>query len=114
MQLLYIVSIHGLITIEDLVEEIVGDIGDEYDEEKEEIEIITEDEYVVDGSVKIDVVNDMIGANLESEDFDSIGGFIIGILGRLPNNGETLEYNNIQFIIENIEKNRIEKLRIHT
>lgn len=104
----------GLITIEDLVEEIVGDIGDEYDEEKEEIEIITEDEYVVDGSVKIDVVNDMIGANLESEDFDSIGGFIIGILGRLPNNGETLEYNNIQFIIENIEKNRIEKLRIHT
>ena len=68
----------GLITIEDLVEVIVGDIEDEYDEEEEEIQVIKEDEYIVDGSIKITDVNELIGVRLESEEFDSIGGFIIG------------------------------------
>lgn len=64
----------GLITIEDLVEVIVGDIEDEYDEEEEEIQVIKEDEYIVDGSIKITDVNELIGVRLESEEFDSIGG----------------------------------------
>ncbi|MFZ5967046.1 MAG: HlyC/CorC family transporter [Bacillota bacterium] len=105
----------GIVTIEDLVEEIVGDIQDEYDDEEEnEIEVIKEDEYVVDGSVRIDLVNELIGISLESEDFDSIGGFIIGQLGRLPEEGETVEYNDIKLITESIEKNRIKKIRILT
>ncbi|SMB82894.1 putative hemolysin [Desulfonispora thiosulfatigenes DSM 11270] len=105
----------GIITIEDLVEEIVGDIRDEYDhEEVDEIEVIKEDEYVLRGSTRIDVVNELIGVHLESEDFDSIGGFVIDILGRFPSMGEKIEHNNIQFIIEEIEKNRIEKLRMLT
>ena len=70
----------GLITIEDLVEVIVGDIEDEYDEEEEEIQVIKEDEYIVDGSIKITDVNELIGVRLESEEFDSIGGYIIGHL----------------------------------
>ncbi|HAU5038901.1 TPA: HlyC/CorC family transporter, partial [Clostridioides difficile] len=74
----------GLLTIEDLVEVIVGDIEDEYDEEEDEIQVIKEDEYIVDGSTKIGDVNELIGVNLESEEFDSIGGFIIGHLSRLP------------------------------
>ena len=73
----------GLITIEDLVEVIVGDIEDEYDEEEEEIQVIKEDEYIVDGSIKITDVNELIGVRLESEEFDSIGGYIIGHLRRL-------------------------------
>ncbi|KOA20628.1 hemolysin C [Clostridium homopropionicum DSM 5847] len=105
----------GLITMEDLVEEIVGDIEDEYDEEPhEEIEVIKEDEYIVDGSTKIDVVNEMIGTNIESEDFDSIGGFVIGEIGGFPEKGETVECGNIKFIIEDIDKNRIKKLKILT
>ena len=56
----------------------------------------------------------MIGTNIESEDFDSIGGFIIGILDRFPEENEVIEYENIKFIIEKIEKNRIEKVRILT
>ena len=56
----------------------------------------------------------MIGTIIESEEFDSIGGFVMGILGRLPEIGETIEYNNIKFIIEGVEKNRITKLRILT
>lgn len=104
----------GMVTTEDLVEEIVGEIKDEYDEEHEDIEVIREDEYLVDGSTKLDLLNEMIGTNIESEDFDSIGGFVIGILDRFPEENEVVEYENIKFIVEKIEKNRIEKMRILT
>lgn len=104
----------GLVTVEDLVEEIVGDISDEYDEEEPEILVIQEDEYIVDGSSRLETVNEMIGTVLESEDFDSIGGFVIGIMGGLPEIGDTIEHDGIEFIIEAIDKNRIEKIRIKT
>jgi len=104
----------GLVTLEDLVEEIVGEIADEYDEIEEDIEVVKEDEYIIDGSAHIDDVNEMIGTNIESEDFDTIGGFVIGALGRFPEAGETIEYDGIKFVVEEIDKNRIEKLRIHT
>lgn len=104
----------GLVTIEDLVEVIVGDIEDEYDEEDEEIQVIKEDEYIIDGSAKITDVNDLIGVRLESEEFDSIGGYIIGHLNRFPEENEVIEVNNIKFRIETIDKNRIKKVRVLT
>lgn len=104
----------GLITIEDLVEVIVGDIDDEYDEGDEEIQVIKEDEYIVEGSTRISDVNEMIGIRLESEEFDSIGGFIIGHIGRIPDENEVVEVDNIRFCIESLEKNRIMKIRIFT
>lgn len=104
----------GLVTIEDLVEEIVGDIEDEYDDDEDKIEVIKEDEYIVDGDTKISMINEMIGLKIESEDFDSIGGFVTGILGRLPKTGETIHYNDTKFIIQNTNKNRIVKLKIIT
>ncbi|MGL5348678.1 MAG: HlyC/CorC family transporter [Peptostreptococcaceae bacterium] len=104
----------GLITIEDLVEVIVGDIDDEYDEDDDEIIVIKEDEYVVEGGTKISDVNEMIGVNLESEEFDSIGGFIIGHLRRLPEENEVIQVDNIKFCIESLDKNRIKKIRIFT
>ncbi|MBC8589841.1 HlyC/CorC family transporter [Lachnospiraceae bacterium NSJ-29] len=104
----------GLVTIEDLIEEIVGEIEDEYDKEINEIEVIKEDEYLVYGNVKIDVINELIGTSIESEDFDSIGGFIIGVLGNFPEAKETIEYDNIKFIVESINRNKIEKVRIIT
>lgn len=104
----------GLVTIEDLVEVIVGDIEDEYDEEDEEIQVIKEDEYIIDGSAKITDVNDLIGVKLESEEFDSIGGYIIGHLNRFPEENEVIEVNNIKFHIESIDKNRIKKVRVLT
>lgn len=104
----------GLITIEDLVEQIVGDIEDEYDEEDDDIQVIKEDEYVVEGSTKISDVNELIGINLESEEFDSIGGFIIGYLKRLPEEDEVIEVENIKLCIESLDKNRIKKIRVYT
>jgi putative hemolysin len=104
----------GLVTIEDLIEEIVGDINDEFDDGDEEIEVIKEDEYIVDGSTRIEDVNEMIGTHFESEDFDSIGGFVMGILGRLPEESEIIEFENVNFIIETVDKNRVDKIRIKT
>jgi CBS domain containing-hemolysin-like protein len=104
----------GIVTIEDLIEEIVGEISDEYDEDETEVDVIKEDEYLVSGSVRIEDINDLIGTSIESEEFDSVGGFIIGQLGRFPEPKEEVEYDNIKFIIEDIDKNRIKKVRIYT
>ncbi len=104
----------GIVTIEDLLEEIVGDIQDEYDDFEIDIQVIKEDEYLVNGSTKLAIINEMIGTNLESENFDSIGGFIIGELGRLPEESERIEYHNIKLIVENMDKNRIRNVRILT
>lgn len=102
----------GLLTIEDLVEVIVGDIDDEYDEEEEEIVKINDNEYLVEGSTKISDVNEQLGINLESEEFDSIGGFIIGYLKRIPEENEIIEVEYVKFKVESIDKNRINKIRI--
>lgn len=104
----------GIITIEDLIEEIVGDIYDEYDKKYNEIEVVKEDEYIVHGHAKIDLINEMIGVNIESEDFDSIGGFITGLFGKLPKAGDSIKYDNIKFVVESANKYRIEKLRMLT
>ena len=104
----------GIVTVEDLIEEIVGDIRDEYDDHENDIEVIKEDEYIVEGSTRIDELNEMIGVNIESEDFDTIGGFIVGEFGYIPEVNEIIEYDGIKFVIEEVDRNRIEKLRIHT
>ena len=102
----------GIVTIEDLIEEIVGDIEDEYDKEIENVEVIKDNEYLVSGSLELDEVNDLLGTNIESDDFETLAGFVIDIIDRIPENGEEIAYGDYTFIIENIDKNRIEKIRI--
>ncbi|MEG0855769.1 MAG: CNNM domain-containing protein [Terrisporobacter sp.] len=102
----------GLITIEDLVEVIVGDIDDEYDEEDDDIEIISSTEYLVEGSTKISDVNEILDIELESDEFDSIGGYIIGYIKHIPDENELIEVDGIKFNIESVDKNRIKKIRI--
>jgi putative hemolysin len=104
----------GIVTVEDLIEEIVGDIRDEYDDHEQDIEVVKEDEYIVEGSTRIDELNELIGVRIESEDFDTIGGFIVGEFGYIPEVKETIEYDGIKFVVEEVDRNRIEKLRIHT
>ncbi len=102
----------GIVTIEDLVEEIVGEISDEYDMHTQEIETIREGEYNVDGSTRIEELNELIGTRIESEHYDSIGGFVIELMGRLPKQGESVEHMGTKFIIESMERNRIRKIRV--
>lgn len=103
----------GMITLEDLLEEIVGDIRDEYDEdEKDEIQKVDEDEYLIKGITKVDDVNDVIGTELESEDYDSIGGLIIEVLDRLPEKGDEVVIKNVRMVVEEVDRNRIETVRV--
>lgn len=106
----------GLVTTEDLLEEIVGEIRDEYDEgEDEEIRVIVpEKEYIVDGSSKLDDISEALNIELESEDYDSIGGYIIEHLDSLPAQGQgiTLE-NGIRLVADVVRKKRIEQVHIY-
>lgn len=105
----------GIVTIEDLIEEVVGEIEDEYDDEADsDIIVVKEDEYIVDGSARLDYIGDLIGVTMESEEFDSVGGLVIGELGRFPEQNEEVKVNNIKFVVEDIDKNRIKKVRIFT
>ena len=99
----------GLITMEDLLEEIVGEIRDEYDEEEKQlIQKISAHRYRIDGSVKIDDVNDALGTSYKSEDYDSIAGLLIEALDRLPTQGESVKLaDGTTLLAEKIEKNRI-------
>lgn len=106
-------GVAGIITMEDIIESILGDINDEYDpQEDQDIVCIKEGEYLVNGYVKLEDINDMIGTHFESEDFESIGGLILGILGRIPKTGEIIPYENARFIIEKVDKSRIMKIRL--
>ena len=103
----------GLITLEDLLEEIVGEIRDEYDEDEEDsIRKIGDNEYIVDGNTKLDEINEFIDLDLESDDYDSIAGHIIFLLDHLPEKGETITSNNVIYTVESVDKNRIDKVHI--
>lgn len=103
----------GIVTIEDLIEEIVGEIEDEYDEHQEDVKEVKENEYEVDGSTRLEDLSEIIHVHIESEAFDSIGGFVIGLLDRLPELNEEIQFNNLKFIVEEIDKKRIKKVRIY-
>ncbi len=103
----------GLITLEDMLEEIVGEIRDEYDEDEEDSLIeMAPGEYSVEGAMKLDDLNDRLGLELESEDYDSVGGLVIGLLDHLPGEGEEVTDDGIRFVVERVDKNRIDRIRM--
>lgn len=105
----------GLITLEDLLEEIVGEIRDEYDKDEEElIREIGEREYIVEGSLKLDDLNNALGLALDSEDYDSVGGYVIERLDHLPHAGEFIvDGHDIRMVVDTVDKNRIDKVHLY-
>lgn len=105
----------GLITLEDILEEIVGEIHDEYDEQEEERFItISELEYIIEGSVSLDDINDRLHTEFSSEDYDSLGGLIIEHLDRLPELGdEVLTEDGVRLVVESLDKNRVERVHVY-
>ncbi len=104
----------GLITLEDLLEEIVGEIRDEYDEDElKSIQAISKREYRVEGSLKLDDLNEALGLSLSSEDYDSVGGLIIGVLDHVPTAGESITKDGIRFVVEAMDKNRIAWVKMY-
>lgn len=106
----------GLVTLENLLEEIVGEIRDEYDTEEEEdiTEVVPQKEYLLLGTARLDDINEKLKLSFGSDDYDSIGGYIIEQIDTLPEEGQTITLENgIRFLVEHIDKNRIEKVRIY-
>ncbi|NMB10385.1 MAG: HlyC/CorC family transporter, partial [Tissierellia bacterium] len=102
----------GLVTIEDLVEEIVGEIYDEYDEEVDGIKKVAPNEYLIDASTELEEINEELGLDLESDVFDSIGGFVIGIADKIPDTGDSYSYKNLEFFIVDAENTKINELKL--
>ncbi len=102
----------GLVTIEDLLEEIVGEIFDEYDAEEVLIKKIAKNKFKVHGKVDLDEVNKTLKLNLPDAEYESIGGFVISLFGKIPKSGESINCDGLIFTIEKAQRRRIEKLLI--
>lgn len=103
----------GIVTMEDIIEEVMGDIVDEYDEVEQEITKIGYKMYIVEGSTDLDDLDEALGINLESDDSETIGGFIIDMLGEIPDDediGKELLYENYVLTIKSVKDKRIEQV----
>lgn len=106
----------GIVTMEDIIEEVVGDIDDEYDEEGEIIDKIDDNVYLVDGDVDLDDLDEELGIDLSSDSSETIGGFIIDILGEIPDEndaGRIIELENYRFKIMSVGERRIERVKLY-
>lgn len=104
----------GLLTIEDLIEEIVGEIRDEYDaNEEDEITKVDDSTYIMLGVAKLDDIDDKLGIKIESEDYDSIAGHVINLLDHFPDAGETISDQFAEYTVVEAAKNRIDKVKVH-
>lgn len=104
----------GIVTMEDLLEAIVGNIQDEYDNEDEEIVEVSENVFTIDGTAYIEEVNELVGDIIPEGDYDTLGGFLISRLGYLPKDGDMtgVDFENLKFTILNVEERRIGKIRV--
>jgi CBS domain containing-hemolysin-like protein len=105
-------SVSGLVTLEDLIEELVGEITDEYDVEEPELEEVAEGVYRVDGKMGIGEVNEILDVELPDEEWDTVGGLMLGLMGSIPDEGETVDFQSLSFTAEKVNGRRIVKIRI--
>ena len=106
----------GIVTLEDVLESIVGNIQDEYDDEEEEIKQIDETTFTVDGTTDIDEINELVGVDLPEGDYDTLGGFVISLLDYLPTEiGEepiVAEFSNLRFTVLSVDERRIDQIKV--
>ncbi len=102
----------GIVTIEDLLEEIVGDIRDEYDVDEPEVQVLSPTESLIDGRMGIDDVNDRLGTDLPHEEYETIGGLVFGLLGHEPMPGDRVRHDGLEFLVEQVQGRRIRTVRV--
>ena len=105
-------GIDGLVTMEDLIEEIVGDIRDEQEKDFREIDEVASNRYIVDGKTDIGKLNEKLSIKLPEDDFETVGGFVLGLFGRLPAEGDQVRFENLMFTVLRLRRNRIARIRI--
>ena len=103
----------GLVTIEDILEEIVGEIVDEHDHEDPLVEVLDDGGWAIDARLPVDDLNELIGADLPDEDWDTVGGLVVGALGRVPEIGDTVELDGIRFETRRVQGRRVAKVLVH-
>jgi CBS domain containing-hemolysin-like protein len=103
----------GLVTIEDLLEELVGEIADEYDEEEPLVIREADGSYLIDARLDIDDLGELIGTVIPDEDWDTVGGLVLGLAGRVPAEGENFEYNRHTITVERVQGRRVAQIRLH-
>ncbi len=103
----------GLVTIEDLLEELVGEIADEYDEEEPMVVQETDGSYLIDARLDIDDLGELIGSTIPDEDWDTVGGLVLGLAGRVPAEGEKFEFNRHTLTVERVQGRRVAQIRLH-
>ncbi|HEB11572.1 MAG TPA: CBS domain-containing protein, partial [Spirochaetales bacterium] len=102
----------GIVSLEDIIEEIVGEIQDEFDNETEEILKISEGVFLCDGRASLENLNSKFGLNLPEDDFDTLGGFVFDLFGKIPVKFEKMTYKKIDFIIQHMEGHKILTVKI--
>ncbi len=108
-------GIAGLVTLEDLLEEIVGEIKDEFDNEEKQIEILSDGSALVDARMSVSDVNEKLATSIPDGDYDTIGGFVLSLIGRLPMTGDKVRFEGLRMSVEKVQKRRITRIRIvHT
>jgi len=105
-------GVAGLVTIEDLLEEIVGEIQDEYDTEEPFVEFVTDNVYVFDARVDLDDLNRLMDVSLPTDDIDTLGGFIYSALGKVPAVGDQVVFDDMDFTVQSVTGRRIKKVRV--
>ncbi|AHE62405.1 CorC-type hemolysin [Borrelia parkeri HR1] len=105
-------GVAGLVTLEDILEEIVGDIQDEFDNELDEIVPLDDGSYLCTARVLIEDLNEKLGLSLPDGDFDTLGGFVYDLFGRIPLKNEKIKYNNLTFTIKNMHQRNIKVIKI--
>lgn len=107
-------GISGVVCLEDIIEEIVGDIQDEFDNEVEDILDIGPGAYLCDARVSIEDLNEAIGTDLSSADYDTLGGFVFNLFGKIPVRYEKVDYDGIEYVVQEMDGHKIEKVKIVT
>jgi len=105
-------SVAGLVTLEDLLEELVGEITDEYDRDELHVERVNDHEFRVNGSVPISEINELLDVELPDEEWDTVAGLMLGLLGKIPAQGEEVRYQNLTFVAERVQRRRIAQVLI--
>ncbi len=105
-------SVSGLVTLEDLLEELVGEIADEYDREEPELEEVSDGLYRVSGKASIDDVNDLLDVELPDEEWDTVAGLMLELFGRIPKSGDDVDFQGLSFTAEEVQGRRIAKVLI--
>ena len=105
-------GVSGLVCMEDIIEEIVGDIQDEFDNEREDILEIGEHAYLCDARINIEDLQERINAELPNEDYDTLGGFVFDLFGKIPVKFEKTSYGNLDFIIQEMDGHKIRAVKV--